>query len=655
MSEVIRMAMVADGRGLGPYAALLASILRRTRARVEARCWGRGFRARSFEQGRLKVEFRELEMGGDGAMPVEMLGLLEQCGDWDRCFVLPKDAVVLRDLSELVVEEFEGALLLGRVVRPEEVSASLAQEYGLSFPAGDGRACLSPQLNLAGIREEGVLGDLAASAKGGARPGSGVDGLFRDRVKGVADHWALVHDEWDAPGGECARRDGVERVDEAGMPWRNGVPAGVIRWAGWDKPWGRLCKAVRREIWRAEQVSWEHLRMGLWDKPELVEADPEDARVVEAMAERGWKVRVMVSPGWERPEVAAFPDVMVEEQARLESAPRELRLGMWMEAGEWLAGQEVKPECVVVKGWMSAGQVDGVRRRGYGRECRLLAREWAFGGPAAEVLEQGGNVWGTGLEAGEWLYLWKSGTERGVEEVEGSDEAAAWKDALPKVAVVAMPGDGRATRAWATSVGRNFCPQCEVGVFRFENGCWEMCAGDVWTVAEPVRAPEVGATKGIGGALEEVGRFLAELGGWEFGYVLRPRVRVMSPVGGEVRVAGLAGVLHPAYHEARGRKLPFDRRSESAARVEEHEGWRYFTAMVMGGGREAFLSALGRMAEMARRNEAAGVSDQWGVESYWNRCLVEGPPEVVLNPGYARYERQAVEFDWKIGVMPEKE
>ena len=116
--------------------------------------------------------------------------------------------------------------------------------------------------------------------------------------------------------------------------------------------------------------------MGMWKKPVVVEVEPDDTKVVEAMAERGWKV--VVSTERESPVVRKFPDV---EMVALRGGGTEaaldggaVRLGMWMEAAAWLDGQQELLECVVLKGWMAAGQVDRVRRMGYGREFKLLAR-----------------------------------------------------------------------------------------------------------------------------------------------------------------------------------------------------------------------------------------------------------------------------------------
>ena len=41
------------------------------------------------------------------------------------------------------------------------------------------------------------------------------------------------------------------------------------------------------------------------------------------------------------------------------------------------------------------------------------------------------------------------------------------------------------------------------------------------------------------------------------------------------------------------------------------------------------------------------------MESYWNRCLIDSPPAVELDPGYGRPEHQADVFPLRMMVMLE--
>lgn len=449
------------------------------------------------------------------------------------------------------------------------------------------------------------------------------------------------------------------------------VPEGVVHWLGPDKPWHPKTKVWRPELWRSEQAGWEHLRMGIWDKPEVVELDPDDGRMASVLAERGWKVRVAISPGWDRPEMDGFPDLSVEEEGMELPEGGEVRLGTWAEAQGWLREGRPLPEQLVLRGWLAAAEVDRIRSMGYGREFRLVAGEWPAGGPAGRVLEHEPVVWGTGLEAGEWLYLRREGGGKPSAGLrcEARAERAEEKAGAEKIAVVAMPGEGPLSRAWLKSVENHFLAGYDVGVYEL---------GEAGLVRLGVEGIDVGSTSQGDGAAASgcdgvYGKLLAACGalaGWDHVYLLSRRLRVMAPVGREILAGsagsaeanapqglvaeegGLVAVLHPGYHDVWGQGLPYEGRVESAARVGPHEGRRYFTGVLQGGSRTEFLGAVKGMAAMEDADRQADVTALWGLESYWNRYLINTPPCLELGPGYGRSEHQAMEFPLKLAVIP---
>lgn len=667
MSRPIRIALSTDVRGLAPNATLLASVLRRTQASVEVRCWCRGFLPDSFESGPLKVEFLSADEPVSGRYPghvneavFDRLRVIKDCPDWDRCLILDHDMVVLRDLAEYFAEDFEDMLLMGRLFGPgNTLGLQMRQRGGLpptwKHAEDHPYFYMGPMMNLDGMREVGTWETfLEAHEAIGQDEQLSLTAACGGRVKGVSKHWNLVP-QWDGlmeegpMESECAKQDGVERVDAAGIPWRNGVPAGVIHWTGWDKPWNRQTKVWRPDLWHAEKASWEHLRLGIWEKPEVVELDSEDEHSANALARRGCKVKVSLSPGWEAPSIERFPDMTVERAPTL-SAAQEVRLGLWADPEWWLRQAKHLPETLVLKGEWDGVELNWIREWGYDGENRIRASAWPAGGPVAGALDYQGAREGEDLEADQWLYLRRDSAAiiNGDRQPGERPQRKAAKGS-ERVAVIVAPRGRTLSQAWYESVRRNFLPGCDVGVFVLLDG-------------RLVRVPQDGFQGNHGSrqgeddelSLEVLARAAGDLGEWEHVFWLSASVRVMGKVGVEVLGRGLVAVSHPGYHEAEPNALPYERRPASAAHVPSGLGNGYFTGVVKGGSREAFLQALDRMAAMQSADHLAGLRAVWDAESYWNRHLVDRPPSVVLGPGYGRPQYQAEEFPLKIAVVPEK-
>ena len=283
----INLALSTDERGFAYNATLIASILRRTGRTLWVRCWCRGFLPESFETGRLRVEFRPAAEAVTGKFPgyvgpavFDRLRVIGECGDWDRCLIMDYDQVALCDLAPLYDLELGGALLAAKMQGPGvDMAYAMANYVKRPFPpgwehtAGYPYFSMGPLLNLAAMREAGTWEKLlAAHAAFGADEQLSLTAATEGRTIGFGRKWNLFP--------KSDLRDG-------------GIPAGVVHWLGWPKPWHKDAKVWRPDVWEAERSSWEHLRMGLWDKPLAVEVEPDDGRAARALAERGWRVTVV--------------------------------------------------------------------------------------------------------------------------------------------------------------------------------------------------------------------------------------------------------------------------------------------------------------------------------------------------------------------------
>jgi hypothetical protein len=664
LKTLITLALSTDERGFAINATLIASILRRTERAVWVRCWCRGFLPESFETGRLRVEFLPAVEevtgrypGTSGPAAYDRLLVIRDCPDWDRCMVMDYDQLVLCDLAPVFELELGDHLLAAHLQGPG-VDMAYAMRVWLKRPMPTGWEhvashpyfLMPPMLNLKAMRDAGTWENfLRAHAAFGADEQLSLTAATEGRTLPLDRKWNLFPQLHLAP-------------DE--------VPEGVIHWSGWPKPWHPDAKVWRPDLWLAEQVSWEHLRLGIWDKPVALEVGPEDGRGTRALAGRGWRVKVFLpngngsaagmAAGCDEPEAyppgddlltPGFPDVTVEHsgaagfQAALAAAGGNIdcvRLGLWEEADEWLAGSRVLPEYLVLKGAMEAAAVDRVRGWGYDRELRLVAGDWPAGGPLPRVLKYGPPAIGRALEAGEWLYLRREGA--------GVLSAGLRCGPRPEVAVVAGPEKiGVAVVATGNrrkllgqllrSVRRNFLRGHEVKIVVFTDGEMALDAGLEVIQVESSPWPGSGLVR-----FAWLREHAAAFAGFDYLFLLEAEVMVTGPVGREVLGDGLTAVLHAGFHDLARERFSYERREESAACVRAWEGERYFTGAVQGGRTADYLVAVARMAAAVAADERNGVTAVWQAESHWNRCLVDTPPSVVLSPSYGRPEFQATEF-----------
>lgn len=653
-TTMIRIALSTDAKGHAPHATLIASILRRTQSPVHVRCWSRGFSPESFESGRLKVEFIRTDEEVTGKFPgyvgpavFDRLRVIRDAEDWDRCLIMDYDQVALCDLAPLFDMDLGDCLLAAKMQGPG-VDMAYAMRTWIKRPLPEGWEhvaeypyfSMGPLLNLKAMREAGTWEKLlAAHAAFGVDEQLSLTAATEGRTMGFDLKWNLF------PKSDI--RDGE-------------VPEGVIHWLGWPKPWHKGAKVWRPDIWESEKSSWEHLRMGLWEKPLSVELEPEDDRAARALAQRGWRVkvfsnRVSESGGIEPrfPDLETFPASTEMFQRLLdetEGTMDQVRLGAWEGPEDWLEGSGIAPEHLVMKGGMDAEEVDRVRALGYTEEARLMAGEWPAGGPLPRALDFHTCKAGSGIGPGEDLYL-RMGTQQRRSgdrlSLGALPETAALSDRKTiGVCVIATANYQMYIRPLLRSIRKNFLPGHEVTVFLFTDGNLREEPG--------LRVISVEHNEWPGMTIRRYPIFLehaAEFESMDYLYYLDADMRVIGKVGEEI-LGDLVGTLHPGFHDQPRAKFTYERRRESRAWVAPEEGTRYFCGAFQGGKTERFLEAARMMAEWIDKDAAHGITAVWHDESHWNRYLIDHEPSLALSPSYCWYpDGRSKEFEGKIAVV----
>ncbi len=428
---MIRLSLSSEATAFSLYPTLLASILRRSSERIDVRFWCRDFLPPSFELNRLRVKFILCSDATTGRYPshvteavFDRLRVIRDSPDWDRCLVLDYDQLVLTDLWPLYSMDLGDHLLAARMHGPG-VDMDYAMRVWRKEPMPEGWEhvarypyfTMGPLLNLAAMREAGTWEKLmAAHAAFNADEQLALTAATEGRTLGFDKRWNLF-----------------PSVDGLG----DEVPDGVIHWTGWPKPWHGDSRLWRCDLWESERVTWEHLRMGLWDKPLALEVGGADHRSSRALAERGWKViRVgtpaadppaaeSAAPGTEAPPSActeaptpepAFPDLSTVDVSALpallsaDAPPVDLlRLGPHIHLSDVLAGLGSLPHRLALRGPRPAEDLRQLQQRGYTREFRLERSAWPDGGPHPKVLECTAPLFTKELLEGEDLYLERAG------------------------------------------------------------------------------------------------------------------------------------------------------------------------------------------------------------------------------------------------------
>lgn len=656
MKKELRVALSTDAKGHPYHATLIASILRRASRPVWVRCWCRGFLPESFEVGQLRMEFLRAEEEVSGKYPAmsgpaayDRLRVIRDCTDWDRCVVMDYDQLALCDLAPLMDLEMGDHLLAAHMQGPG-VDMAYAMRVWLKRPlpegweqvAGHPYFLMPPVMNLKAMREAGTWEKfLAAHEAFGADEQLSLTAATEGRTLALEKKWNLFP--------KLHIREGE-------------VPAGVIHWSGWPKPWHKGAKVWRPDIWESEQTSWEHLRMGIWEKPFSVELEPEDDRMALDLARRGWRVMVFSSRATEGEAdglaVPEFPDLqrcpanrdvfwsLLEER---QGVIDQVRLGAWEDPENWLNGAPVAPAFLVAQGAMDAEEADRLRLLGYEGEACLMTGEWPGGGPLPRVLGYETPCRGRGLGPGETLYLRRSHAVRAGAPLCVEKQAARPAPRHPErvgLCVIATANYRMYIRPLLRSVRRNFLPEHDVTVFLFTDRAIAPEAD--------LRVIPVEHSQWPGMAIRRYPLFREHaeaFKGIDYLYYMDADMRVIDKVGREI-LGDLVGTVHPGFHDRPRGKFTYERRPESTAWIAPEEGARYYCGAFQGGRTERYLEAVGVMAAQIDTDTAKGITAVWHDESHWNRYLIDHRPTLELSPSYCWYpDGRSREFEGKIAVM----
>jgi len=652
----ISISLSSDVRGYPAHASLIASVLRRSGCSLAVRYWCKNFCPPGFQSGRLSVEFIRADSELPGRYPVgangavfDRLRVIDQCPDWDKCLIMDYDQIAFCDLAPLFEMDLSDRLLAAKMQGPE-VDMAFAMRHWIRrpFPAGWEHTAshpyfsMGPLLNLKEMRKARTWERLLAAQKA----------FLAD------ENLALV-----------AATEG--RTMEFDRKWNlflphevepDGVPEGVVHWLGWPKPWHEDAKVWRPELWESESCSWEHLRMGLWEKPISIEVEPDDDHGVEELLRRGWKVKLYTGLQGDRDYPAfRYPDLevrrmgstaLVEDGIAPGSRSRggvveRVRFGPRVSAADWLRQlDEEWPGHVVLRGQQSAAEVRRLVALGYSEWCPLRHGEWASGGPMPRGLDGYLPVMDGALGAipgteewyfrrvvgGQWLARKAANGQKPGIAVESEMGAGPGMSAAVKVAVVvdALGKQRRHLRFFLESVREHFLRETEVEVIVFTDA--DLPAGYEATKVSVVDPGEDRM------ALERF-RWLTsldrQLAAFDFVVMMRPHARFIERVSWEnLQADGLVACEHSAYAGELRPKIRFEGNEASVAWVGAGEGRMYFCGSWLSGPPRELLSAARLMAEWAAQDVAAGVNPQWGAESYWNRHLIDLPPIKVLGPEY---------------------
>jgi histo-blood group ABO system transferase len=327
-----------------------------------------------------------------------------------------------------------------------------------------------------------------------------------------------------------------------------------------------------------------------------------------------------------------------------------VRLGQWVEAADWLEGCETLPGHLVLRGELEAWEVDQVRAMGYSREARLMIREWPAGGPLPRALDYQDGVPGSGVKAGEELYLKR---DEGAKPGAGSSvlERRAQRPRVtePKkigVAIIATANYRVFAGPLIRSIRRNFLPGHDVTVFLFTDGDFPPAPG--------LKVIPVEHTAWPGMAIRRYSIFrehAAEFMEMDYLYYLDADMRVTMQVGEEI-LGDLVGVTHPGYYDKPREKFTYETRRQSTAFIAAHEGSRYFCGACQGGKTADYLRAVRHLAEKIDEDDRNGIVARWHDESHWNRYLIDHPPSLILSPSYCCYpDGRSAEFEPRISIV----
>ena len=677
LTSSINIALSTDARGHDINATLIASIMRRTQWNVQIRCWCVGFLPESFEVGKLKVEF--LPASGDhankypsqsGPAAYDRLLVIRDCPDWDRCMVMDYDQLVLCDLSPLFELDLGDHLLAAHIQGPG-IDMDYAMRVWLKRPMPVGwEHCgthpyflMPPMMNLKAMREAGTWETfLQAHAAFGADEQLSLTAATEGRTLAIDKKWNLF-----------------PRLHIA----KNEVPQGVIHWSGWPKPWHKNADVWRPDIWEAERSSWQHLRMGLWEKPEVWEIEPEDDHGMKGLLERGWKVWVSSSRLTQgKVKNGGYPDLLPippdHHENKNTTIPQWLRFGQWVDVNSWLenwmekrrtevrAPHDSLPEYVTLKGPLTNAEMQMIQKLGYGLATRFRSHEWPAGGPMPRVMRYEASAWQAPLAAGEELIAFFNGEKNNNHidltthatpqpcrthcqchplEDHDHNESPVRHD-RKKVSVCLFVADGEEAFAELAlrALTRNFLPNHERNFLVVYQGNSSDFFPEETAQCKVIR--------------EQIDHRYAILHKhrqtWEHAdyiYCIEATLIARQPIGDEI-FSDLVAVTHPGFHQQERARFTYEKRPHCTAYVAPHEGSIYYSNRFQGGTVAAYRAAIETICPRWEQDNLRNICAIWREESHWNRYLIDQVPSLTLSPAYAWTQAVAKEYDGILVQLP---
>lgn len=626
---VINLAISTDLSGHAPHATLVASILRRTECKVHVRCWCRGFRPESFESDRLKVEFIHVDEAVGGKYPGHVseavfyrLRAIRDCPDWDRCLVLDYDHLALCDLAPLFDLDFGDALIGARLQGGGiDMAYAMKNWIGRPFPEGWEHTATHPYflmgilLNLQGMRESGTWENLLAAQEAfGADEQLALTAASEGRILGYEKKWNLF----------------------PGMDWSKetyrGSPEGLIHWNGWPKPWHKHGDAWRKDLWESEASSWEHLRMGIWEKPESIEIASTDSGELRELAKRGWKIKKY--NGWEVKFVKNADSLNLEDEFSdvATCSPTEIfsgiancemvRIAAYEDLQPWLERLQPLPDYLVLKGPRNGQDIELVKQIGYNLAFKLNRYKWPRGGPMPRVLEYKILEESEIVRDSEDLFLKLDKTIPAL-GIKGTKSVANLSNrASEGKVIVVIPAF--TDKIWTHDTLHGLIRSARKHLFPSKQlqfviiGDQQLARCD----AEDIEYFQIDSEHAkLSGELEIFRQALERLN--EVDYVLRISPDcIFADTMKEDYFVGTVALLHDGHSGKSVNDLPYERNKLSSAYIPLGEGQYYYSDRVLGGKPYEMSILVNQILSWVVEDERKGTHPQWGMEAYLNKALL---------------------------------
>lgn len=422
----INLVFSTDVGGLRHPPTVIASILRRTSAKVNVLIYTRGFSMESFCQGQLEVTFVRCDEPVSGAFPrhassaaFNRMRILMEGPDWDRVLVMDHDMLLFCDLEEYFHYPFEDNLILGRLFsQPSTLGERIAESKEVPSSWNHVRDSpfffMGPMMNLDAMRSESIWSTfLLAHEELNLCEHVSLAAACAGRIGRAPKKWNLVP-QWDRLDLKAGFNGRVQDGEDPfhAIDWRNGIPLGLVHWTGNLKPWQYKSRAWNPDLWLSESTNWQALKLGLWKKPVVYLAGPYVTESDRIYLNRGFQtVRLTGRSSMDRDSAGLHPDHLVTSCLESPVDPNAfVRFEHGADLKEWKRlSQENLPSHIVVEGPRSPEEIDEFQQFGFHRELRVDRRTWPAGGPHPACMRFTCPIIPINLAADFDLYLTQTG------------------------------------------------------------------------------------------------------------------------------------------------------------------------------------------------------------------------------------------------------